>query len=180
MGALLLLPGAMNLAEGVVRPLMRRRLIPVRPATRSAVRQAQLVPLHFHARGVGPVLTGLGGSGRVWVGRNPLQSLDVRLPAVCSGRRVVRSSRRLGPCFLDRRTSARIASASPGICVEKLQDGRNCCRAIRAHALSPDPHRRRADIRRRVPVIDLGPAPGAGFIPWRPGAGPSCHRHPPV
>ena len=31
--------------------------------------------------GGGPFLTGLGGSGRVWVGRNPLQSLDIR--SVC-------------------------------------------------------------------------------------------------
>jgi hypothetical protein len=36
----------------------------------------------FHALGGGPFLTGRGGSGRVWVGRNPLQSLDIRLSAV--------------------------------------------------------------------------------------------------
>jgi hypothetical protein len=36
----------------------------------------------LHARRVGPFLTGLGGSGRVWVRRNPLQSLDIGLSAV--------------------------------------------------------------------------------------------------
>jgi hypothetical protein len=36
----------------------------------------------FHARRGGPFLTGLGESDRVWVGRNPLQSLDTRLSAV--------------------------------------------------------------------------------------------------
>jgi len=36
----------------------------------------------FHAWGVGPFLTGLGGSERVRVRGNPLQSLDIRLLTV--------------------------------------------------------------------------------------------------
>ncbi len=36
----------------------------------------------FQDRDRGPFLTGLGGSERVWVGPNPLQSLDIRLSAV--------------------------------------------------------------------------------------------------
>ncbi len=36
----------------------------------------------FHVRGADPFLMGLGGSDRVWVGRNPLQSLYIRFSAV--------------------------------------------------------------------------------------------------
>ena len=96
----------------------RRRVL----AGASGIDLAPTWPLH--ARGVGPFLTGLGGSGRVWLSRNPLQSLDIRLSAMRSRRP---SIRRFGVRVLRRPThqtccsATDIAAANGKRCVAKPQ-----------------------------------------------------------